>query len=218
MWILGDYGQPKPWQRTSGVKMTKGEDGLYTGVLTLPKGTAFNLRVMKSTVDGTSGGTNVWSATRYASVLNSDGLYDFGEFIDNLVPNGNFEGREARWVPSDCVLERDFAHEGDHFLAIGDRYPDSATSDTFVIPPNQDLRYSTYIYVWVANKPVNVMIKDVDTHSVLFEASITPRGLTQWVAFSGTFKTGGLPVTAQIVCTSVSKVGFAFDTMSLVSP
>lgn len=39
--------------------MTKGENGVYTGVLTLPKGTMFRLKVMKSTVDGTSGGTNI---------------------------------------------------------------------------------------------------------------------------------------------------------------
>lgn len=88
MWILGDWGQAGPWSRISGVKMTKGEDGLYTGVLTLPKGTRFDLKILKSTVEGTSGGSNVWSAVRYASVLNSDSSHDFGEFVDNLIPNG----------------------------------------------------------------------------------------------------------------------------------
>lgn len=39
--------------------MTKGEDGVYTGVLALPKGTRFELKILKSTVDGTSGGNNV---------------------------------------------------------------------------------------------------------------------------------------------------------------
>lgn len=84
MWILGDWGQQGPWDRTSGVRMTKGEDGVYTGVLALPEGTAFDLKVLESTVDGTSGGDNHWSAVRYKSVLNSDGRYDFGEFTDNL--------------------------------------------------------------------------------------------------------------------------------------
>lgn len=75
--------------------MTKGEDGVYTGVLTLPKGTRFDLKILKSTVDGTSGGNNVRSAVHYKSVLNSDASYDFGEFIDNLIPNGNFEDADA---------------------------------------------------------------------------------------------------------------------------
>lgn len=95
MWILGDWGQSDPWQRTSGVQMAKGEDGVYTGVLTLPKGTRFDLKILKSTVDGTSGGVNVWSEVRYKSVLNSDAAYDFGEFIDNLIPNGSFEDANA---------------------------------------------------------------------------------------------------------------------------
>lgn len=218
MWILGNWGQSEPWNRTSGVKMTKGENGVYTGVLTLPKGTAFNLRILKSTVDGTSGGINAWSAVRYVSVLNSDGRHDFGEFTDNLVPNGNFERGEARWVPSDCIVEQAYAHEGGHCLAVGDQFSNSVTSDTFVIPPNQDLRYSTYIRTWTANRLANVMIKDVDTQSVLFEAPIRPQSANQWIAFSGTFKTGGSPVTAQVVCTSVDEVAFVFDTMSLISP
>lgn len=50
---------------------------MYTGVLTLPKGTMFRLKVMKSTVESTSGGVNVWSATSYSGVLNSHGAYDF---------------------------------------------------------------------------------------------------------------------------------------------
>lgn len=218
MWIAGDWGQSKPWQRSSGVKMTKGENGVYTGVLTLPKGTAFSLKILKSTVDGTSGGINAWSAVRYRSVLNTDGRHDFGEFTDNLVPNGNFEGGDARWVPSNCIVEREYAHEGGHCLTVGDRSSNSVTSDTFIIPPNQDLRYSTYIRTWTANRLANVTIKDVDTQSVLFEAPIRPQSANQWSAFSGTFKTGGSPVTAQVVCTSVDKVAFVFDDMSLISP
>lgn len=86
--------------------MTKGEDGLYTGVLILPKGTRFDLKILKNpTVDRL-----IWSATRYASVLNSDGAYDFGEFTDNLVPNGDFEGVEAQWTPADSIVARDNAH------------------------------------------------------------------------------------------------------------
>lgn len=92
MWIVGDWGQSEPWQRSSGVKMTKGEDGSCTGVLTLPKGTGFDLKILKSTVDDTSGGDNVWSAVRYKSVLNSSAAYDFGEFIDKPNPERQFRG------------------------------------------------------------------------------------------------------------------------------
>lgn len=94
---------------------------------------------------------------------------------------------------------------------VGDSRPNIASSDTFVIPPNQDLRYSTYVYTWSANSAANITIKDVDTQSVLFEAPIKPQSANQWIALSGTFKTGGSPVTAQVVCTSVvSKITFVF--------
>lgn len=199
--------------------MAKGEDGVYTGVLTLPKGTGFDLKILKSTVDGTSGGVNVWSAVRYKSVLNSDGRYDFGEFTGNLVPNGDFEDADAKWTPTKCVAKWSSTHEGGNCLMVGDIRPNIASSDTFVIPPNQDLRYSTYVYTWAANSIANITIKDVDTQSVLFEAPIRLQSAQQWVAFSGTFKTGGSPVTAQVVCTSVNgKITFVFDSMSLVSP
>lgn len=201
MWILGDWGQSQPWLRTSGVKMAKG--------------TPFRLKVIKSTVDGTSGGVNAWSAASYSSVLNSHGAYDFGEFITNLIPNGSFEEGAVKWTPSDCIIERDYAHRGGRFLATGGSYPNIAMSDTFAIPPNQDLRYATYVRVSAAN---SLAIKDVNTHAVLFKASIRPRSADRWIAISETFKTEGLPVTAQVVCTNVDKSSFAFDDMSLIRP
>lgn len=123
MWILGDWDQSTPWSRTSGVKMTKGKDGVYTGVVTMPKGTAFKLKVMKSTADGTSGGANVWGATSYSSVLNSNGAYDFGEFTNNLVPNGSFEEGDVKRTPSGRIIQRDYAINSGHPLGIGDQYP-----------------------------------------------------------------------------------------------
>lgn len=218
MWILGDWGQSGPWQRTSGVKMTKSEGGVYTGVLALPKGTTFRLKVMKSTVEGTSGGVNVWSATSYSSVLNSHGAYDFGEFTNNLIPNGSFEEGDVKWTPSGCIIQRDYAINGGYFLGVGDQYPSSATSDTFVIPPNQDLRLSGYIYGWEFDGAGIVEIKDVDTQSVLFKTVLSAKKIYAWEAFSGTFKTGNSPVTAQIVCTNVGKSAHGFDNMSLVMP
>lgn len=219
MWIVGDFGQPEPWQRTSGVKMTKGEDGVYTGVLALPKGTRFELKILKSTVDGTSGKNNVWSAVHYKSVLNSDASYDFGEFIDNLIPNGNFEDADAVWTPAECVVAADSAFAGEKCLSVGSALPVSASSGTFVIPPNQDFKLSFYMYSsWTPPRSARVEVKDVNTHSVLFSTSPSSQQKEQWEAFSAAFRSGGSPVTAQVVVTAVDPgVPIMFDAMSLVS-
>lgn len=100
MWILGSWGQDLPWSRSSGVKMTKGDDGIYTGELSLPKGTKFDIKIMKSSVSTTSGGVNAWSAVRYASTLNVSASHDFGEFTNNLTPNGNFDEGKVKWTPA----------------------------------------------------------------------------------------------------------------------
>lgn len=80
--------------------MVKGEDGVYTGELSLPKGTKFNIKILKSTVSTTSGGDNAWSAVRYESTLNISASHDFGEFTDNLIPNGNFDEGRAKRTPA----------------------------------------------------------------------------------------------------------------------
>lgn len=214
MWLIGDWGQENPWTRASGVQMVKGEDGLYTGILTLPKGTRFDLKILRQP----TAGQLIWSATRYASVLNSDGAYDFGEFVDNLIPNGNFEEGAVKWIPAESIVERAYAHEGGHCLAVGDQFSDTAVSGTFIIPPNQDFRYSTYVRGLVAGRLSSVEIKDVDTQSVLFKTSLRPQPANQWIEVSGKFKSGGSPVTAQVVCTSRDGAAFVFDSMSLVSP
>lgn len=87
MWMVGDWGQSSPWARDTGVKMVKGDDGVYTGELSLPRGTEFDVKILKSTVSTTSGGDNTWSAIRYVSTLNKSASYDFGEFTDNLIPS-----------------------------------------------------------------------------------------------------------------------------------
>lgn len=71
--------------------MVKGANNVYTGELSLPEGTEFDIRILKSTVSTTSGGDNTWPAVRYASTLNKSASHDFGEFTDNLIPNGNFD-------------------------------------------------------------------------------------------------------------------------------
>jgi hypothetical protein len=91
MWVVGDWGQTSPWSRDTGVKMVKGADDVYIGELSLPKGTKFDVKILKSTVSTTSGGNNTWSAVRYVSALNISASHDFGEFTSNLIPNGDFD-------------------------------------------------------------------------------------------------------------------------------
>lgn len=93
MWMVGDWGQASPWSRDTGVEMVKGDDDVYVGELSLPRGTKFDIKILKSTVSTTSGGDNTWSAVRYASTLNMSASYDFGEFTDNPVPNGKLRRR-----------------------------------------------------------------------------------------------------------------------------
>lgn len=105
MWVVGDWGQDQPWSRDTGVQMVKGENDVYTGELSLPKGTKFDIKILKSTVSTTSGGDNVWSAVRYVSTLNTSTSHGFGEFTDNLIPNGNFDEGQVKWTPAEAIRE-----------------------------------------------------------------------------------------------------------------
>lgn len=107
MWVVGDWGQASPWSRDTGVKMVKGANDVWTGKLTLPKGTKFDIKILKSTVSTTSGGDNTWSAVRYVSTLNMPASHDFGEFTDNLVPNGDFDEGQVKWTPTSSIINRD---------------------------------------------------------------------------------------------------------------
>lgn len=104
MWVVGDWGQDSPWSRDTGVMMVKGDDDVYTGELSLPRGTKFDIKILKSTVSTTSGGDNAWSAVRYASTLNISASHDFGEFTDNLIPNGDFDEGKVKWTPPEARL------------------------------------------------------------------------------------------------------------------
>lgn len=84
--------------------MFKGSNDVYTGELSLPRGTNFDIKILKSTVSTTSGGDNTWSAVRYVSTLNKSTSHDFGEFTDNLIPNGNFDEGKVKWTPADAVV------------------------------------------------------------------------------------------------------------------
>lgn len=89
MWVVGDWDQASPWSRDTGVKMVKGANDVYTGELSLPRGTEFDIKILKSTVSATSGGNNTWSAVRYTGTLNKSASHDFGEFTDNLIPSAS---------------------------------------------------------------------------------------------------------------------------------
>ena len=93
MWVVGDWGQASPWSRDTGVQMVKGENDVYTGELSLPKGTKFDIKILKSTVSTTSGGDNTWSAVKYASTLNTSTSHDFGEFIGQSAPQRQLRRR-----------------------------------------------------------------------------------------------------------------------------
>lgn len=193
------------------MQIAKGEDGLYTGVLTLPKGTRFDLKILKNPTVGQL----IWSATRYASVLNSDYAYDFGEFTNNLVPNGNFEEGAVKWTPATGIQPWG-AHGGDHALVVGGKnYPNVATSDTFIIPPNQVLACSFYFLSYVSQTGSRVIVRNVDTQSILFEYASMAGATGHWAPFSGKFKSVDSPVRAQVVCEALDG---QFDDISLVSP
>ena len=224
MWIVGDWGQASPWSRASGVLMTKGDDDVYTGVLSLPKGTKFDIKILKSTVSETSGGANTWSAVRYASTLNNSASHDFGEFTDNLIPNGNFEEGPVKWTPAEGIYYEEWHPlEGHNVLSVGGDRPVSSASDVFVIPPNQTLRLTGYVQTWKKEVEGVVTMKVVTPQQqTLFEFS--HYNVNGWSQFSRTFKTADVPTECQIVLSN-EVVGnntweycAMFDSLSLVSP
>lgn len=224
MWVLGDWGQSQPWQRTSGVKMVKDDNDVWTGTLTLPKGTKFEIQVAKSTVSGTSGGVNKWSATRYKSILNMPASYDFGEFTTNLIPNGNFDEGQVKWTPAEAITENANANSAPNLLQLGGTSGiTSCSSDVFTIPPGQTLRLSGYVNtINEAAEGVVEMKVVTPQHQTLLEFSV--KGLTgsssEYVQFSKTFKSWDVPIECRIVLSNVAvgnwKRAF-FDTLSLVS-
>ena len=210
MWIVGDWGQASPWSRNSGVLMTKGENDVYTGELSIPKGTKFDIKILKSTVSTTSGGNNTWSAVRYTSTLNTSASHDFGEFTDNLIPNGNFDEGQVKWTPAKCITLHDGPpYNSQKVLVVGGSVnnvdmPSSCASDVFVIPPNQTLRLTGYTRNYESKVYGGVTMKVVTPQQqTLFEFSVTGNASSgqpeSWAQFSKTFKTADVPMECQIV-------------------
>lgn len=225
MWILGDWGQSQPWQRTNGVKMVKDDNGVWTGNLTLPKGTKFEIQVMKSTVSTTSGGVNKWSAARYKSILNMPASYDFGEFTTNLIPNGNFDEGHVKWTPAEAIVENVNANSAPNLLQLGGTSGiTSCSSDVFTIPPGQTLRLSGYVNT--IEEPVEGAVEmKIVTPQQQTLAKFSVKGITgsssKYTQFSKTFKSGSVPIECQITLSNDSGSEWVqrafFDTLSLVS-
>ena len=213
--------------------MVKGDDDdVYTGELSIPKGTKFDIKILKSTVSTTSGGANTWSAVRYASTLNTSTSHDFGEFTDNLIPNGNFEEGKVKWTPTDSItLNASDPVDGSNILIVGGPdYSVSCASDVFVLPPNQTLRLTGYIKTFMPDIDGTVAMKVITPQQqTLFEFSV--KGWNEdsadhpdvWTQFSKTFRTADVPTECQIVLTNMNANHpwtrrADFDSLSLVSP
>lgn len=224
MWVVGDWGQDSPWSRDTGVKMVKGANDVYTGELSLPKGTKFDIKILKSTVSTTSGGDNTWSAVRYISTLNMSASHDFGEFTDNLIPNGNFEEGQVKWTPAEAIKEVSPSQSGKNVLSLGGSSNiTSCSSDVFTIPPGQTLRFSGYMSTRHTYIKSAVEMKIVTPQQqTLFEFSLKPIADNTYHQFSKTFKSMDVPMECRIVLSNAT-IGewheyALFDSLSLVSP
>lgn len=186
----------------------------------LPKGTKFDIKILKSTVSTTSGGNNTWSAVRYVSTLNKSASYDFGEFTDNLVPSAS--AKEGKWTPVECMSDPT-AFGGKNVSAVGGNHPASCTSDVFVLPPNQTLRLTGYIRTSVNSVEGTVTMKVV-TPQQQTPFELIEDGLDGWSQFSRTFETDDVQRECQIVLSNKTtgdnswKYSAYFQSLSLVSP
>lgn len=218
MWICGDWGQASPWSRDTGVKMVKGDDDVWVGELSLPRGTKFDIKILRSTVTTTSGGDNTWSAVRYRSTLNLSASHDFGEFTDNLIPNGSFDEGAVKWTPTNAIKAHNDASSPPNVGRVAASA--SMTSDTFVIPPSQTLRFTGYGKGWSIGQTGTVLMQVVSPQQqVLFESKLVINSTTDWSSFSKTFTTDGIPLECRVKLTNNdSTVDILFDSLSLVSP
>lgn len=220
MWVVGDWGQSSPWTRNTGAKMVKGGDGVWIGELSLPKGTKFDIKILKSTVSTTSGGDNAWSAVRYASTLNTSTSHGFGEFTDNLIPNGNFDDGKAKWTPADAITKSDKVNSAPNLLELGGVSAiTSCSSDVFTIPPGQTFCLSGYINT--SHPPIKggVTMKIVaPQQQTLFECEFNGGGNGTFLQFSKTFKSTDVPMECQITLSNAVVGKWPFVALSLVSP
>lgn len=190
--------------------MVKGANNVYTGELSLPEGTKFDIKILKSTVSTTSGGDNILSAVKYVSTLNKSASHDFGEFTDNLIPNGNFDEGKENWDPSSRIIKSSLAHSEPNVNEVVDK----SVSDVFDIPANQSLQLTGYIYPYANSGNITVTVESVEPQQrTLLELNpVTEMG--SWNQFSGSFNSGDTPTKCKITLTTDYAL---FDTLSLVS-
>lgn len=215
MWVVGDWGQDSPWSRATGVKMVKGANDVYTGELSLPKGTKFDIKILKSTLSSTSGGVNTWSAVKYASTLNTSTSYDFGEFIDNLI-NGNLDKGQVGWTPDTVIKKNDMANTPPNVIELSEG--ESALSDVFTIPPNQqDVRFTGYCTSILEKGLVSVQFVSPQ-NEILYDVGTVSPASGVWKPFRKSFQKLETPLTMRIKLVN-NKPGATvlFDSMALVS-
>lgn len=212
MWVVGDWGQTPPWSRNTGVKMVKGANDVYTGELSLPKGTKFDIKILKSTSPSTSGGTNTWSAVKYASTLNRSTSYDFGEFTDNFI-NGNLDKGQARWTPDTVIKKNDMANTPPNVIELSEG--ESALSDVFTIPPNQDIRFTGYCTSKLEESLVSVQLVSPQ-NEILYDVGTVSPSSGVWKPFRKSFQTLETPLTMRVKLVN-NKPGapVLFDSMAL---
>ena len=214
MWVVGDWGQPSPWSRNTGVKMVKGDDDVYTGELSLPKGTKFNIKILKSTVSTTSGGDNTWFVVRYASTLNTSTSHDFGEFTDNLIPNGNLDKGQVGWTPGTVIKKNDMANTPSNVIELSEG--ESVLSDVFTIPPNQTVVFTGYCTSVLEKSLVSVQLVSPQ-NEILYDTGTVSPASGVWKPFRKTLQPLETPLTARVKLVN-NKPGATvlFDSMAFV--
>lgn len=214
MWVVGDWGQDSPWSRDTGVQMVKGENDVYTGELSLPKGTKFDIKILKSTVSTTSGGNNAWSAVRYASTLNTSTSHDFGEFIDNFI-NGNLDEEHVGWTPDTVIKKNDMANTPPNVIELSEG--ESALSDVFTVPPNQQVIFTGYCTSVLEKSLVSIQFVSPQ-NEMLYDVGSWGPSSGVWQPFKKTLQPLATPLKMRVKLVN-NKPGapVLFDSMALVS-
>lgn len=186
----------------------------------------FDIKILKSTVSTTSGGDNTWSAVRYASTLNIPTSHDFGEFADNLIPNGNFDEGQVKRTPAEAIRLGGgvFVQTSPNALRLGGNSGfTSCSSDVFTIPPGQKLRLSGYVINFTSSVESTVSMEIVSPQQqTLVEFSVKAKADSSYHQFSKMFESLDVPIDCRITLSNAA-VGkdyllVGFDSLSLVSP
>lgn len=150
--------------------------------------------------------------------------HDFGEFTDNLIPNGDFDEGKVKWTPPEAIFDTSVpAQSGGYSLRLGgDLGISSCSSEVFTIPPGQTLRLSGYVSTYDSHVEGVVTMKIVaPQQQTLFEYSLKTEGDWNFHQFSKTFQSWPVPVDCQITLSNDSvgdaKQRVGFDSLSLVS-